>query len=238
MQNWLFQHSAEAHAAAVQDWADSAHYAADNRQLAAAGDDPLRIVLMGDSITQFWAECHPAFFERYHLVGRGIKRQVTSQMLCRYRQDVLALRPRAVVITCGTNDIAQNMGPYVEDVTIDNITSMAQLALRAGVQVVLTTVTPCAEFYWNPTLQDVPRYIASLNQRIAAVATTLGVPMIDYFTPMAGEKDELPLALSEDGAHPNAAGYQVMERELLAALRELYGDQLGINDEISTKNQL
>jgi len=126
----------------------------------------------------------------------------------------------------------------VEDVTIDNITSMAQLALRAGVQVVLTTVTPCAEFYWNPTLQDVPRYIASLNQRIAAVATTLGVPMIDYFTPMAGEKDELPLALSEDGAHPNAAGYQVMERELLAALRELYGDQLGINDEISTKNQL
>ena len=211
------------HDAAAQDWANRARYARANAELMSQVRDPQRVVLMGNSITEFWMETHPQFFGNNHLVGRGISGQVSSQMLARFRQDVLNLQPRIVVINCGTNDIAENNGPYDEDITMDNILSMAELALHNGVTVVLSSVLPCDRFTWNPTVPDVSAKVQSLNARIRSLAEQLSVPYVDYYSAMVyGESGALHPALSDDGVHPNAMGYDVMEPLLLETLKRLY----------------
>ena len=146
--NLLWGHSAQA-----QSWANHERYAQANRELMAAEPDSSRVVLMGNSITEFWEEMHPKFFIENHLVCRGISGQVSSQMLARFRQDVINLNPSVVVINCGTNDIAENNGPYDEDITMDNIMSMTELALSHGIKVMLSSVLPCDSFVWNPSVR-------------------------------------------------------------------------------------
>ena len=141
-------------AAQPVDWANKERYAQENLMLRAAAEDSLRVVLMGNSITEYWYELHPGFFTAHHLVGRGISGQVSSQMLARFRQDVLSLNPRIVVINGGTNDIAENNGPYDEDITMDNLQSMAELALAHNIEVVLSSVLPCDQFCWNPSVRN------------------------------------------------------------------------------------
>jgi len=209
-------------AANPQSWANMTCYEQANRELAALPADPQRVVLMGNSITELWYEIHPQFFEANHLVGRGIGGQVSSQMLVRFRQDVINLNPRIVVINCGTNDIAENNGPYEEDITVDNIRSMTELALQHGINVVLTSVLPCDGFVWNPSVQDVQGKILSINTRIMALAQQYSLPYVDYYTPMvAGESRALNPAFTQDGVHPNAAGYDVMQRQLLNTLEHI-----------------
>ena len=208
--------------AMAQDWANKACYARANSELMSRSDDPQRVVLMGNSITEFWMETHPQFFNENHLVGRGISGQVSSQMLARFRQDVLNLHPRVMVINCGTNDIAENNGPYDEDITMDNITSMAELATINGITVVLTSVLPCNSFLWNPSVQNVTGKIQSLNARIIDLAEKMSLPYIDYYSLMVlDEGGALNPLYSEDGVHPNANGYFVMERLLLECLKRL-----------------
>jgi lysophospholipase L1-like esterase len=216
----IFWNLFSGHCAEHVDWANKARYFQSNQELAQL-DDTSRVVLMGNSITEFWEETHPEFFTGNHLVCRGIGGQVSSQMLARFRQDVINLKPRAVVINCGTNDIAENNGPYDEDITMDNIMSMTELAQAHGIIVVLSSVLPTDSFIWNTGVKDVGGKIDRLNRRIIGYCTSRHIPYIDYHTPMRGSGAAMKSAFTDDGVHPNADGYLVMEAKLLEMLKNL-----------------
>lgn len=203
------------------DWANKARYALANQELLASGHDSLRIVMMGNSITEFWEETHPWFFTSNHLLCRGISGQVSSQMLARFRQDVLQLKPRIVVINCGTNDIAENNGPYDEDITMDNIKSMTELAKAHGIEVVLSSVLPCDRFVWNTSVKGVVYKISHLNKRIIDYAIAQRLHYIDYHSWMNAPDGSMIRDYTDDGVHPNAAGYDIMEKVLLEKLDSL-----------------
>ena len=202
------------------DWADKGRYLQENNMLRAAGEDSLRVVMMGNSITEFWVELHPDFFPVNHLVGRGISGQVSAQMLVRFRQDVIDLKPAVVVINAGTNDVAENQGPYSEDFAFGNIVSMTELAQANGIAVVLTSVLPAAAFRWRPAITDAADKIAALNVRIKAYAAAKGIPYVDYYTPMVVSDPSRALnpSYSNDGVHPVPAGYEVMEPLVMEAI--------------------
>lgn len=204
----------------AQDWAGRSRYAADNAALSAPESARPRVVLMGDSITEEWARLRPDFFSDNAYVGRGISGQVSAQMLVRFRQDVLDLQPAVVVINGGTNDVAENQGPYDEDFTFGCIVSMVELARANGIAVVMTTLLPAARFSWRPALTDAADKIAALNQRLRTYAQQQGIPFVDYYTPMVvpDATRALDPALSKDGVHPLPAGYAVMEPLLKAAV--------------------
>jgi lysophospholipase L1-like esterase len=130
-------------------------------------------------------------------------------MLLRFRQDVIALHPKAVVILAGTNDIAGNTGPSTLEMIEDNIRSMTELAQAHGIGVVLCSILPVYDYPWRPGLEPAPK-IVELNRRIRQYADTVGAVYCDYFSVMADERDGLPKELSEDGVHPNNGGYAVM----------------------------
>lgn len=208
------------HGATPEDWANKSRYEQANRELSLTVDST-RIVLMGNSITEFWVELRPGFFVAEHLIGRGISGQVSSQMLSRFRQDVLNLQPCIVVINCGTNDIAENNGEYNEDITMDNIQSMTELAQAHGIQVVLSSVLPADRFCWNARIKDAVEKIRHLNRRIIDYCQRNQIAYIDYYSLMATPGGAMNPAYSEDGVHPNAAGYEVMETALTAVLRKI-----------------
>lgn len=196
-------------------------YDKDNEALKAAPVVGPRVVLMGDSITDFWPSRSPGFFEGHpNLIGRGISGEVTAQMLLRFWPDVIDLQPETVVILAGINDIAQNLGDlYDEGNTFNNIKSMAELARHHGIRVVLCTVLPSVRCRWRPEIEDVPEKVASLNARILAYARANGIPCADYYTALAGADGRtICEEYSEDTVHPNAAGYARMERVLLGVL--------------------
>jgi lysophospholipase L1-like esterase len=204
------------------DWADLARYRRANAELPPPAPGEQRVVFMGNSITEGWAPHFPALFPGRPYVGRGIGGQTTPQMLVRFRQDVLALRPRAVVILAGTNDIAGNTGPTTLAAVADNLASMADLARANGVRVVLCSVLPAYDYPWRPGLRPAPTIVA-LNRRIRAFAERQGHVYADLHAATADARQGLPPALSEDGVHPNAAGYRAMapvvERAIAEALR-------------------
>lgn len=170
------------------------------------------IVFIGDSFTEKWVETNPEFFESNNYIGRGIGGQSSSQLLLRFRQDVLDLNPSAVVINVGTNDIAENIGPYSPDFTLDCIKSMADLAACAGVKVILSSVLPAGEFWWKPEVSNIPVKIDDLNKQIKLYADAKGFSYIDYNSAMRDEKGGLIETYGVDGAHPSAEGYKVMEK--------------------------
>ena len=180
------------------------------------------VVMMGNSITELWAETHPGFFTANHLVGRGISGQVSGQMLARFQHDVINLKPSIVVINCGTNDIAENDGPYNEELTMYNIKSMTELALYHDIEVVLSSVLPCDGFCWNTTVKDAPEKIDRLNKRIMDYASTQShVHYLDYFQSMTDDGRSMIKSYTKDGVHPNAKGYDAMEVKLKEMLETL-----------------
>lgn len=213
--------SAAAGAQAGDDWARFGRYEKANRELMVAQpESERRVVFLGNSITQFWAERHPEFFAENEFVGRGIAGQTSYQFLLRFRDDVIALHPRAVVINVATNDIAENNHVYSEDRTMGNIMSMTELARAHGIEVILTATLPAAAMYWAPDIEDVPGKIASLNSRIARYAADNGLAFVDYYTPLLGSDGvSLSAGYTDDGVHPTAAGYAVMESLILPAVR-------------------
>ena len=190
---------------AQQDWANLAAYRSANAQLAAAPLDAGRIVFMGDSITEFWT---PSFWSK-SVLNRGISGQTTPQMLLRFRADVIDLQPAAVVILAGTNDVAGNTGPASEDMIAGNIASMVELAQVHGIKVVLCAVLPANRFYWNPQIKPADTIVA-LNERLRDYARRQRLVYVDYYTPMVDENKGLKRTYSEDGVHPNEAGYKRM----------------------------
>ena len=200
-------------------WADFKRYAADNQRVIENGDT-LKVVLFGNSITDSWPSMRPDFFKDNGLIGRGISGQSTYQFLSRFREDVVNLHPRIVVINGATNDVAENSHPYSEEKTLGNIRSMVEIARANGIGVILTSTLPAAGFKWNPSITDAPEKIQSLNSRIKAMAKDFGIPYVDYHPVLlAPDGRSLKSDLSPDGVHPNAEGYKLMEETLLPAIQ-------------------
>ena len=205
------------------DWAYLERYRADNAALKppAAGEN--RVVFMGNSITEGWAKHFSAMFPNKSYIGRGISGQTTPQMLVRFRQDVIDLKPRVVVLLAGTNDIAGNTGPSTIAMIEDNIASMAELARANGIAVVLCSVLPVYDYPWKKGLEPAQK-IVGLNAWIKRYAATHGAVYVDYHSAMADERQGLKAELSPDGVHPNEAGYRVMtplvEKGIAEALRQ------------------
>ncbi len=186
-------------------------YAEANAALPAPAKGEKRVVFIGNSITDGWPNAHPDFFKSNNYIGRGISGQTSPQLLSRFRQDVINLKPVAVLINIGTNDVAQNTGPYNEEFTLGNIMSMAELADANGIKVILSSVTPAGEYPWRKEIKDVPQKIMSLNAKIKAYAKEKGFSYIDYFSVMCDENNALKSNIGTDGVHPNEEGYKIME---------------------------
>jgi lysophospholipase L1-like esterase len=142
-------------------------------------------------------------------VNRGIRGQTTPQMLVRFRQDVIDLKPKVVVILAGTNDIAGNTGPMTLEQTEGNIASMADLARANNIKVVLCSVLPAFDYPWKRGLTPAPK-ILEINTWMKAYAAERGYVYVDFHSAMKDERDGLPITLSRDGVHPMPAGYAVM----------------------------
>jgi lysophospholipase L1-like esterase len=195
--------------AQAQDWANLNRFSVENEKLGPARTCEDRVVFMGNSITEGWSTQMTEFFAGRPYINRGISGQTTPQMLLRFRQDVLKLWPKVVVILAGTNDIAGNTGPSTLEMIEDNIYSMIELAQAHGIQVVLCSMLPAYDYPWRPGLEPAPK-IVELNRRLKQYAGTHGAVYCDFFSAMADERNGLPPALSEDGVHPNKAGYAIM----------------------------
>lgn len=201
----------------AQDWANLEQFREANAKLQAPKADENRVVFMGNSITIGWLNKRPGFFEGKPYVNRGISGQTTPQMLLRFRQDVIDLHPKVVVILAGTNDIAGNTGPSTIAMISDNIKSMAELARAHGIKVVLSSTLPAYDYPWKPGMEPAGKIVA-LNKLIQAYAAENGFVYLDYFTAMADSKNGLPKNYAEDGVHPTVEGYQVMEPMVEAAI--------------------
>ncbi len=191
------------------DFGDLARYRASDLRLGPPAADQDRVVFMGDSITQGWNL--QKYFPGKPYINRGISGQTTPQMLVRFRQDVINLRPKVVVILGGTNDLAGNTGPMTLEESEGDLMSMAQLAEANGIRVVLCSVLPSVGFWWHPGPDPAPK-IAALNTWIKAYAAEKRYVYVDYYSAMKDAAGGLPRTLSKDGVHPLPAGFAVMAR--------------------------
>ena len=203
------------------DWPNLARFRDANAALAPPAAAENRVVFMGDSITEGWGR-DGGFFPGKPYVNRGISGQTTPQMLVRFRQDVIALKPKVVVILAGTNDIAGNTGPATPAMIQDNIASMADVAAANGIRVVLSSILPAFDYPWRPGLEPAPK-IAAINEWMKEYARAHRMIYLDYYSAMVDERPGLKSDLGSDGVHPNKAGYAVMaplaERAIVDALR-------------------
>jgi lysophospholipase L1-like esterase len=201
------------------DWANLKRYRQANAELAPPAPNEKRVVFMGNSITDAWAQYFPTMFPGKPYIGRGISGQTTPQMLVRFRQDVVALKPAVVVILAGTNDIAGNTGPSTLEMIEGNIASMAEIAWANGIRVVLSSVLPAYDYPWRPGLEPAPKIVA-LNAWIRDYAASHDAVYLDYHSKMADDREGLRADLTSDGVHPTEAGYRVMAPLVEAAIAD------------------
>lgn len=216
----------------LRDWPNLARYAEANIQLTEPAKSEQRVVFMGDSITDAWVSPeYGGFFPGKSYIDRGISGQTTPQMLIRFRPDVIALRPKVVVILAGTNDLAGNTGPMTPGQIEDNLASMAELARAHGIHTVLASVLPVSNYGHDRQgnaidmrINRSPEKILKLNAWIKKYASDNKHTYLDYFSAMADPQGMLQRDLSEDGLHPNAKGYAAMsplaEQAIGAALKK------------------
>ena len=178
-----------------------------------------KVVLLGNSITDAWADIDTAFFAVHNLIGRGISGQTSAQLLVRFRQDVIDLKPEKVVIHIGTNDVAENTGPYDQGRTLGNIESMIDLAQANNIEVLLASVLPATQFQWRRELGDRSEEIVQLNERIQQLAARRNLRYIDYHSRLKNDKNGMDPDLAEDGVHPTLKAYSIMGQLLLEALK-------------------
>lgn len=218
--------------ARLKDWPALARYRNENATVAPTAKDEKRVVFMGDSITDGWRNPkYGGFFPGKPYIDRGISGQTTPQMLLRFRPDVIALKPKVVVILAGTNDIAANTGPMPIEAIEDNLASMSELARAHGIRVVLSSILPISDYEKNkegkPIIRSVqrpPDEIKALNEWMKRYVSENGLTYLDYFSAMVDDKGFLKEELSEDGLHPNAKGYAIMaplaEQAIASALKK------------------
>jgi lysophospholipase L1-like esterase len=168
------------------DWAYLEKYALDNEHLLKQHNDGNRIVFIGDSITEFWERYDSMFFSQNTYINRGISSQTTSQILERFQNDVIDLQPKSVIILAGINDIAENNGPISLEEIIENSIKMVEKSLKNNIVVLLCSVLPANNFYWNPKIQPIKKII-QLNQMIKAYSLVKQIKYVDYYTQMVDE---------------------------------------------------
>jgi len=201
---------------AQNDWAGFKVYDEANTKVTTRPD----AVFMGNSITQGWQGAHPEFFTDNNYVGRGISGQVTSQMLVRFRSDVINLKPKAVVILAGTNDIAQNNGIITVEHIFENFVSMAELAKANKIKVVLCSVLPAHHYPWRQDIESI-KPINELNSMLKEYAKKNKIAYADYYSAMVDERQGLDKKYQNDEVHPNKAGYAVMEEVIQKILKKV-----------------
>jgi lysophospholipase L1-like esterase len=204
------------------DWPNLHRYQADNAALGAPSANEDRVVFMGNSITEAWAKSFATQFAGKPYVGRGISGQTTPQMVLRFRQDVVAVKPRVVVILGGTNDIAGNTGPSTLEMIEDNIASMTEIAKANDIRVVLASVLPVYDYPWKKGLEPAPKIVA-LNAWIKAYAARVGAVYVDFHSAMKDERDGMRADLAIDGVHPTPAGYAIMGPLVEKAIADALG---------------
>ena len=185
-------------------------YKEENSSLGLPKQGENRIVFMGNSITEDWKSLSPNFFLDNNYVNRGIGGETSTQMLLRFRSDVINLKPSAVVILAGINDIAENQGPISIPDIARNIFFMSQLASENNIKVILCSVLPAYDFPWRPGLNPKDKVI-SLNDLIQKHAQEKSFEYVDYFSSMVDERKGLIKEYGNDEVHPNLEGYRVME---------------------------
>lgn len=207
----LTQYQRQSMAAWAQDFADLHRYQAANTALPAPAAGERRVVFFGDSITDGWKL--DTYFPGKNYVNRGISGQTTSQMLLRFRQDVLELKPHMVVILAGTNDIAGNTGLISIENIESNLMSIAELARVHNVALVLSSVTPVNN-YTAAALRFFadrpPSEILRLNDWMRAYCASTNCYYLDYFSALVDRSGLMKRELTVDGLHPNDAGYTIM----------------------------
>ena len=216
----------------LRDWPALGRYRDANTKVHPPAKGEHRVVFMGDSITDSWDDPkYGGFFPGKPYIDRGISGQTTPQMLIRFRPDVIALKPKVVVILAGTNDIAGNTGPTTLEAIEDNLTSIAELARLNGIRVVFASLLPVSDYEKNKegkpiirTIQRPPEQIKALNDWMRNYATANHLTYLDYYSATIDEKGFLKVELSNDGLHPNVKGYAVMsplaEQAIAAALKK------------------
>lgn len=211
------------------NFANYNRYKEANAKLAAPTKDENRVVFMGDSITDSWNL--KEYFLNEPFINRGISGQTTSQMLLRFRPDVIDLKPKVVIIFAGTNDISFNTGPITLQQIEGNIMSMAELARANGIKVILASLTPVSDYNKNKageaivrTVQRPPAQILELNKWIKNYAAENNFIYLDYFSATVDDKGFLKPEIANDGLHPNAKGYEIMkplaEKAIKTALKK------------------
>ncbi len=203
----------------AQDWANLKRYQKENETLLLKNNAENRVVFMGNSITEGWKGTHPGFFSNNPYICRGISGQTTPQMLIRFRQDVINLKPRVVVILAGTNDIAGNTGPSTLEMIMDNLKSMSELATANNIRVVLCSVLPAYDYPWKKGMEPNIK-IPQLNKMIKAYADEKRITYLDYFSAMSDDKNAMKPEYTYDGVHCTSAGYDVMEEMVVPAIHK------------------
>ena len=201
------------------DWAQFGRYADANKRVTT----PAKVVFMGNSITDGWWPKDSTFFIDNNFLDRGISGQTTSEMLVRFRQDVINLKPKAVVILAGINDIAHNNGVISLENVFGNIVSMAELAQYNKITPIICSVLPAYDFPWRRGMNPAPKVI-ELNKMLKAYADKEGLTYVDYHSAMKDERDGLPKNLAGDEVHPTLEGYKIMEKIVLEAIHKTIGE--------------
>ena len=201
----------------AQDWANLKRFQQENSELLLPKANEHRVIFMGNSITEGWLSIRPEFFKNKPYVNRGISGQTTPQMLVRFRQDVIHLKPSTVVLLAGINDIAENTGPSTIEMIANNIISMAELAKANQIKVIICSVLPANNFPWRKGIKPAEK-VRKLNLILQLYSYKNKLAYVDYYSAMVNDSHGLKKELGEDGIHPNKKGYLIMEPILEKAI--------------------
>mgnify|MGYP000376967326 CR=1 FL=1 len=205
--------------AQTEDWPNLKHFQKENKAIKTPLENEDRVVFMGNSITIGWLHKRPEFFKGKPYINRGISGQTTPQMLVRFRQDVVELKPKVVVLLAGTNDIAGNTGPSTLSMIINNIKGMAEIAKANNIKVILSSILPAYKYPWSPEIEPADKIVA-LNNVIKEYALENDCIYLDYFSAMVDDRNGLPKKYAKDEVHPTAEGYAVMEPLVEEAIKK------------------
>ncbi len=194
------------------DWANLSYYWEKNEQLAKIPIAEDLTIFMGDSITEEWGREYSDFFQSPSHINRGIGGQTTPQMLIRFKQDVVLLNPKTVVLLAGTNDIAGNTGPSSTAMICNNIFSMADIAHENGIRIIICSILPVFEYPWAEHIKNVPDTIEEINNKLKSFTKKNGMVYLDYYSQMVDSNRGLMGKYTTDGVHLNLKGYKVMSR--------------------------
>jgi lysophospholipase L1-like esterase len=199
----------DAHVRLLSDWGGLTRYGSENAELGPPPPGVNRVVFLGDEITEMWGRGNASFFPGKPFLNRGISHQTTPQMLVRFRQDVIDLKPKVVVIQAGSSDLAGYSGPATEGTISENFMSMTELAKAHSIGVVLSSVTPVCDCFRALTGRRPPGKIMGINRWLKEYAARSDSVYLDYYSVLA-EGRVMKKELTVDGLIPNDRGYERM----------------------------